>query len=142
MSCEATLYLEKARWHLKNAHCIAAQDIPEIAAREAYYAAFQAAKSYIFTRTGKIAKTHRGVRSEFARLAKDDPKINVSLLPFLGQAYEYKTISDYEVGPLAQVYIDDAMDTIDTAAQFVQAIELISSCDEPHSSQDDITRAG
>ena len=122
MSPETELYLEKAHWHLKSARLIAAQGIPEIAAREAYYAAFQAAEAYILTRTGRIAKTHKGVRSEFARLAKNDPDINACLLPFLGQAYEYKTISDYEVGPLAQVYIDDAMDTIGTATQFVQAI--------------------
>jgi len=32
---EAALYLEKAVWHLASARTIAAQNIPEIAAREA-----------------------------------------------------------------------------------------------------------
>jgi uncharacterized protein (UPF0332 family) len=71
---EATLYLEKARWHLASARTIAAQNIPEIAAREAYYAAYHAAEAYIFETTGKIAKTHSGLHGEFSRLAKDDPQ--------------------------------------------------------------------
>jgi hypothetical protein len=37
---ETALYLEKARWHLANAVTIAAANIPEVAAREAYYADF------------------------------------------------------------------------------------------------------
>lgn len=120
---EASLYLQKAHRHLANARTIAAQNIPEVAAREAYYAAFHAAEAYIFESTGKVAKTHNGLHSEFSRLAKDDPRINRSLLSFLGKAYEYKSISDYEVGPLAQVYIDDALDTIETASRFVSCIE-------------------
>ena len=120
---EAALYLEKATWHLASARTIAAQNIPEIAAREAYYGAFQAAQAYIFENTGKIAKTHAGVHAEFARLAKDDPQIDRALLPFLGQAYNYKSISDYEVGPLAQVYLEDALDVLEKAAAFVAAIQ-------------------
>ncbi len=38
MKEESALYLEKARWHLANAGIIAAANIPEVAAREAYYA--------------------------------------------------------------------------------------------------------
>ena len=45
---EAVLYLQKAAWHLASARTIAAQNIPEIAAREAYYGAFHAAQAYIF----------------------------------------------------------------------------------------------
>lgn len=119
---EATLYLERARWHLANARTIAAAGIPEVAAREAYYAAFHAAEAYIFELTGKIAKTHKGVHGEFGRLAKDDARIDNDLLPFLGQAYDYKSIADYEVGPLAKVASADALDTIQSAAHFVDAI--------------------
>jgi uncharacterized protein (UPF0332 family) len=120
---ETSLYLEKARWHLASARTIAAQNIPEIAAREAYYGAFHAAQAYLFECSGKIAKTHTGVHGEFSRLAKDDPHIDKSLLPFLGQAYDYKSISDYEVGPLAQVYIDDALDVLERAEAFITCIE-------------------
>ena len=119
---EAALYLQKAAWHVASARTIAAQNIPEIAAREAYYAAFQAAQAYIFENTGRIAKTHSGVHAEFARLAKDDPQIDRALLPFLGQAYDYKSISDYEVGPLAQVYLEDALEVLEKASGFVACI--------------------
>jgi hypothetical protein len=57
-------------------------------------------------------------------------------LPFLGQAYDYKSISDYEVGELAKVYIDDALDTIEMAGEmagrFVACIEArITGTDPP-----------
>jgi hypothetical protein len=41
--------------------------LPHIAALEAYLAVFHAAEANIFEHTGKVAKTHRGVRSEFTR---------------------------------------------------------------------------
>jgi uncharacterized protein (UPF0332 family) len=119
---ESALYLEKARWHLTNAGMIAAANIPEVAAREAYYSAFHAAECYIFEQTGNVAKTHKGVHGEFSRLAKDDPQVPKDLLPFLGQAYGYKSLSDYEVGPLARIYGADALDIIQKAARFVDCI--------------------
>jgi hypothetical protein len=45
-------------------------------------------------------------------LAKDDPQIPKDLLPFLGQAYNYKSLSDYEVGPLAKISANVALDLI------------------------------
>jgi uncharacterized protein (UPF0332 family) len=119
---EAVLYLEKARWHLANACTIAAANIPEVAAREAYYAAFHAAECYIFEQTGNVAKTHKGVHGEFSRLAKDDPQVSKDLLPFLSQAYNYKSLYGYEVGPLAKIYAGDALDTIQKATRFVDCI--------------------
>ena len=41
--------------------------VPRIAGREAYLAAFHAAEALLFERTRKIAKTHRGLRAQFAR---------------------------------------------------------------------------
>ncbi|MGO9474730.1 MAG: HEPN domain-containing protein [Rhodomicrobium sp.] len=122
MKEESALYLEKARWHLANASTIAAAKIPEVAAREAYYAAFHAAACYIFEQTGHAGKTHRGVHGEFSRLAKDDPQVPKDLLPLLGQAYDYKSLSDYEVGPLARIYAGDALDMIQKATRFVDCI--------------------
>ena len=40
----------------------------------------------------RIAKTHSGVRSEFARVAKEDPKIDRKLASFLAQAYNLKSL--------------------------------------------------
>jgi uncharacterized protein (UPF0332 family) len=52
--------------------------VPRIAGREAYLAAFHAAEALLYERTAKIAKTHRGLRAEFARLSKDEPCIDRS----------------------------------------------------------------
>jgi uncharacterized protein (UPF0332 family) len=70
MKAEAADYLTKARATLADARRIAAVLLPHVAAREAYLAVFHAAQAYIFERTGKVAKTHRGVRSEFTRLSR------------------------------------------------------------------------
>ena len=72
MKAETADYLVKARATLADAEQIAALPLPHVAAREAYYAAYHAAEAYIFEQTGKAATTHRGVRSEFGRLARCD----------------------------------------------------------------------
>ena len=73
MTPEAERYLEKARQCLSNARAELDIKLSNDAGRNAYLAAFHAAQALIFERTGKIAKTHRGVHSEFARLAKQEP---------------------------------------------------------------------
>jgi uncharacterized protein (UPF0332 family) len=83
---ETADYLAKARATLADAGQIAILPIPHIAAREAWLAVFNAAEAYIFEQTGNIAKTHRGVRSEFARLARTEPRIGRDLTTFLGAA--------------------------------------------------------
>jgi uncharacterized protein (UPF0332 family) len=57
---EAKDYLDKARDDLDDARKIVAIHLATVAARSAYYAAFHAAEA----RTGKIAKTHSGVRTD------------------------------------------------------------------------------
>jgi len=84
---EAADYLDKARSDLEDARKIAAIGLPKIAARTAYYAAFHAAEAFIVERAGKIAKTHSGLRAEFARLAKETSEIDTSFPKFLTKAY-------------------------------------------------------
>ena len=91
MKAETADYLEKARASLADARQIKVLPLPHIAAREAYLAVFHAAQAYIFERTGKVAKTHRGVRSEFTRLSRTEPRIGRDLVTFLGTAYQFKT---------------------------------------------------
>jgi uncharacterized protein (UPF0332 family) len=95
---EAKDYLDKARDDLSDARKIAAIGLAKVAARSAYYAAFHTAEAFIFERTGKIVKTHSGVRSEFARLARETPDIDKALPIFLAKAYKFKEIGDYGVG--------------------------------------------
>ena len=93
MKAETADYLAKARATLADAEKIAALPLPHIAAREAYLAVFHAAEAYIFEQTGKVAKTHRSVRGEFARLARAEPRIGRDLVTFLGTAYQFKAKS-------------------------------------------------
>jgi uncharacterized protein (UPF0332 family) len=67
---ESAQYLEKARQALKEARAVAGIELVEAAGRAAYLATFHAAQALIFERTGKVAKTHRGVHAQFSRMAK------------------------------------------------------------------------
>ncbi len=128
MKPEAADYLDKARNDLEDARKIAMIGLARVAARCAYYAAFHASEAFIVENTGKIAKTHSGVRAEFARLAKDMPEIDKSFPKFLAKAYLYKEISDYGVGPGAGVTMADANDAITNATQFVDAMAALLIC--------------
>jgi uncharacterized protein (UPF0332 family) len=112
---ETEAYLEKARQCLSNAHANLGIKLANDAGRNAYLAAFHAAQALIFERTGKVAKTHRGVQSEFARLAKDDPSIDKSFSVFLTQAYNLKAVADYETGPHSLLPPERAAAAIETA---------------------------
>lgn len=73
MSPEAVTYLEKGEKCIADATTMLSVDLTEAAARTAYLAAFQAAQALIFEHTGRVAKTHSGVKSEFHRLAQNHP---------------------------------------------------------------------
>lgn len=125
MTPEAEDYLERAREDLGDARKIADIPLAKAAARSAYYAAFHAAEAFIIERSGKIAKTHSGVRVEFARLLKDTAGGERALLTFLAQAYKYKEISDYGVGRSAVVTDEEAKDAIAAAARFIERVTAL-----------------
>ena len=122
MTPEARDYLAKAQEDISDARKIAVIELAKVAARSAYYAAFHAAEAFIVERTGKIAKTHSGIRSEFARLAKDTPDIDDAFPTFLAKAYKYKEIGDYGVGPGAGVTLADANEAIEMASRFIACV--------------------
>ena len=123
MKAETGDYLTKARVTLADARRIAALPLPHIAAREAYLAVFHAAEAYIFQQTGRVARTHRGARSEFARLARAEPCIGRDLLVFLATAYQFKARADYAVGSVAApITSAEATDAIEMAALFIETI--------------------
>nr|WP_210302497.1 HEPN domain-containing protein [Rhodoblastus sphagnicola] len=117
--------MSKARNDLEEARKIEAIGLATVAARSAYYAAFHAAEAFIMERTGKIVKTHSGVRTEFARLAKDTPGIDRRFTNFLAKAYMYKEIGDYAVGPDATVTPDAAKAAIVVAEEFIDCIAAV-----------------
>lgn len=126
MKPETADYLAKARATLADAEQIAAVPLPHVAAREAYYAAFHAAEAYSFEQTGRVATTHRGVRSEFGRLARHEPGIDRELTRFLATAYQLKATADYGIGPSAGlISADQATATITTARRFIDTISQL-----------------
>jgi uncharacterized protein (UPF0332 family) len=126
MKVETADYLAKARATLADAQKIASLPLPHVAAREAYLAVFHAAEAYIFEQTGKVAKTHRGVRSEFARLARAEPRIGRELITFLATAYQFKTRADYAVGATAApITPAEATAAIATTTRFIDTITQV-----------------
>ncbi len=125
MTPEAKDYLDKARADLGDARKIAGIHLAKVAARSAYYAALHAAEAFIIERAGRVAKTHSGVRTEFARLLKDALGAERALLTFLAQAYKYKEIGDYGIGRGAVVTDEEANDAIDGAARFIERVTAL-----------------
>ena len=122
MKPETTQYLDKARQALREARAVAAIEFGEAAGRAAYLAAFHAAQAMIFERSGKVPRTHRGVHVQFSRIAKDEPRLGIELPRFLSQAYDFKTVADYEIGPDAAVPLSEALSTIAAAESFIDVI--------------------
>lgn len=122
MTPEAERYLPKARRVLEHARLMLTVGLTEDAGRTAYLAGFHAAEALIFERTGNAAKTHRGLHTEFARLTRDEPRIDVTLRRFLPQAYDLKAVCDYELGTDAVVPAEKAAAAVQAATRFVDTI--------------------
>jgi uncharacterized protein (UPF0332 family) len=118
MSDPSDAYLYKARQSLREAQAVAGIGFYAAAGRAAYLAAFHAAQALILFRTSKIAKTHAGVRSEFARIARDESGLERDLASFLARAHNLKTVADYAVGADLGVGASEATDAIDGATRF------------------------
>jgi uncharacterized protein (UPF0332 family) len=72
--------------------------------------------------TDHIAKTHSGVRARFSQIAKDDPHFDPTLRAFLGRAYNFKAIADYETGSEADIPADQAAEAIEISRRFVDCV--------------------
>lgn len=127
---ETAAYLAKARQALKEARIVLANELSEAAGRAAYLAAFHAAQGFIFETTGKAAKSHNGVRSEFSRLTKDDPRVDPAFPKFLARAYSLKATADYAIGDDVGVSFAGAELAIESAAQFVEGVSRLLSPQE------------
>nr|WP_211108966.1 HEPN domain-containing protein [Azospirillum baldaniorum] len=114
--------MDKARQCLGYARINLTVDLGNDAGRNAYLAAFHAAQSLIFERTGKVAKTHQGVHAEFTRLTKDDPRLPTEVRRFLAQAYNLKAVADYELGPDSILPLERAAKALADAEAFVDGI--------------------
>lgn len=92
------------------------------AGRAAYLAAFHAAQALISERTGRIARTHEGVHSQFNKLTMGDARIDPELRRFLPHAFGLKAVADYETGPDAVVSAEQVEAAIATATRFVECV--------------------
>ncbi|MGB9028359.1 MAG: hypothetical protein WCC40_20700, partial [Rhodomicrobium sp.] len=81
----------------------------------------------IFERTDRIAKTHRGVKNQFHKLAKEDPRIDRGLAGDLAATYHFKEAADYETGPENTISLEDASEAIRVAERFAVAVRDVLS---------------
>ena len=125
MTPEAGAFLDKAHDLLERAPLLLAANFADEAGRAAYLAGFHAAQALIFEKTGATPRTHSGVQTEFARLARNEPTMDTALRAFLGRAFNLKAIADYETGPGAHVSPAQASEAIVSAEAFVAAIETL-----------------
>jgi uncharacterized protein (UPF0332 family) len=125
---ETREHLDRAREYLAKARgLLDVMHYNDEAGRAAYLAGFHAAQALISERTGKIAKTHQGVNSQFNLLTRDDPRVDPELRRFLAKAYDLKAIADYQAGPGSIVPLERVETAIATATRFIDCIELLLS---------------
>ena len=124
---DAEGHIVKAREALGFARYALAGEYTEEAGRSAYMAAYHAALAFIAARTGKSPKTHSGTRSEFARLAREEPGISRDQVSLLGWSYELKNVADYEQE--AAVSVAEAERAIVEASQLVETIAVLIRSD-------------
>jgi uncharacterized protein (UPF0332 family) len=125
MTPETLDYLAAAERALTNARNILAINIPDPAARLAYYAQFRAAQPLILERTAKISKTHKGVDRQFHKLVKAEPTLPPDLAGQLSEAYYFKDVADYDTGSAPAITPDLVRDAIATAGAFVSVIRRL-----------------
>ncbi len=125
MSPEAALHLAKAAQSLAKARAMLTMQMADEAGRIAYLAAFHTAHAFFFERTKRTPKTHRGVRTQFSALARQESSMDISSRRFLTDGYDLKTVADYEIAPDAVVSIDDAKGAVETSGRFVACIEAL-----------------
>jgi uncharacterized protein (UPF0332 family) len=89
-------HIEKAHALLRQARYLLAGGFTDGAARDAYMASFHAAAAFIVAQTGKEPKTHSGIRTEFARLARGDQRVDRAFATFLGRGFVLKVAADYD----------------------------------------------
>ncbi len=135
MTPEVAAYLDKAAEDLADARKIAAIPLPKVAARSAYYVAFHAAEALLLARTGRIAKTHTGLRSALSQVFPGDSGENREMLTFLARAYKFKELSDYGIGRAADVTEAEAASLIEGAARFLERVRVSTGTASPGSSE-------
>lgn len=122
MRPETGAFMRRSTDFLAKAEAMLEQGWSDEAGRAAYLAGFHAAQALIFERTGRTLKTHAGVQTEFAKLVRDDPGLDVEQRRFLPRAYNLKTVADYGIDPADQVTPAQAREAILVARRLTEGI--------------------
>jgi uncharacterized protein (UPF0332 family) len=72
-----------------------------------------------------VPKIHSGLRSEFARRVKNEPRITDLQRAFLARAYSSKAIANYETGPASHISHEQAASAIEEERVFVAALAAL-----------------
>ena len=122
MKVEAEKFLREAHRCASRADRMLTIQLNDDAGRAAYMACFHAAQCFIFEKTSKVAKTHKGVRTEFVRLTKDDQRLDPALKRFLFQSYDFKSAADYSTSGEDLLSAQEAIAAVATAKAFVEHV--------------------
>ena len=122
MRTETRDFLAKARECLAAAKTILAISLPGVAAKEGYLAAYHTAHAFVFERTGKAVKTHSGLRTAYARAAREEPRLDPAFSRSLSRAYKFKEVADYGISPTIEVTMADAREVIENAERFIDTV--------------------
>lgn len=125
MTPDAAAFLAKAASLSAQGEAMLTIGLWDAAGRAAYLAGFHAARALIVARTGKVARTHHGVQTEFLRLTKDDAAVPADARVFLSRAYNLKAIADYETGPEATVSPERAAEALADCVTFIDLIRQV-----------------
>jgi uncharacterized protein (UPF0332 family) len=123
---KAEEYLRKSRTLLEIV------EYPDESGPAAYLAAFHAAQALISERTGRIARKHAGVRSQFNLLTKEDARFDTVLRRFLSDGFRLKSVADYGSGPDAIVSFEEARAAIATGRFLLNASPKSSTSTRRH----------
>jgi len=128
---ESASFLEMAHGHLADARAVAGLPLSHLAAREAYLAGYHAAEALVYARTGRVAKTHRGLRTRFADIVRTEPRVDQEFVRFLARAYELKSIADYGGAPGVQITAEEEAAAIDLADRLIACVESLLDLPRP-----------
>jgi uncharacterized protein (UPF0332 family) len=94
--------------------------LPE-AARQAYFAVFNASVALIETEGGRVPKSHSGLHGEVRKIAEREGGALLAMQPMLGRFYKHKQLVDY--GDPGDMEALEATLSLEDATRFVTLIK-------------------
>jgi uncharacterized protein (UPF0332 family) len=123
VSPESVDYLGTAERILREAQVLLRESHNELASREAYLAALNAARAVIFELTGDAPKTHSGTRALLSKLVHEGLPLDSECMRFLATGFDQKTDVDY--GPRTPLSDEAAQSSLETAERFLLAARQV-----------------